>query len=60
MLKKIINKIKLNLKKMIGNNKSKTESEIIEKKIRYNKHGFPSYRPLDQEEKDSNKRTYKY
>jgi len=60
MVKKIINKIKLNLKRLIGDKESKDESEIIKKKIRYNKHGFPSYRPSIEEEKDSNKRNYKY
>lgn len=60
MVKNILNKIKLNLKQLMGNKESKQEAEIIERKIKYNKHGFPSYRPLVEKEKDSNKRNYKY
>ena len=60
MVKEILNKIKLNLKLLIGNKESKEEAKIIERKIKYNKHGFPSYSPIVEKEKDSNKRTYKY
>ena len=60
MVKEILNKIKLNLKQLIGNKKSEEETKIIKRKIKYNKHGFPSYRPIVEEEKDSNKRNLKY
>ena len=60
MVKEILNKIKLNLKQLIGNKKSEEETKIIKRKIKYNKHGFPSYQPIVEEEKDSNKRNLKY
>ena len=60
MVKEIIDKIITNIKNIIGKNNSKNKSEIIQKKIKYNKHGFPSYRPIVEKEKDSNKSTYKY
>jgi len=60
MVKVIIDRIKTNIKNIIGKNNSNNKSEIIKKKIRYNKHGFPSYYPIVEEDKESNKRTYKY
>ena len=60
MVKEIIDKIRTNIKNIIGKNNSKNKSEIIQKKIKYNKHGFPSYRPIVEEEKESNKKPFIY
>lgn len=60
MVKELIDKIRINIKNIIGKNNSNNKSEIIKKKIKYNKHGFPNYYPITEENKDSNKNNYKY
>ena len=60
MVKEIINKIKLNLKLLIGNKETKTKASKTLGQLHYNKHGFPSYRPIVEEENKSNKRNQKY
>lgn len=60
MVKEIIEKIKLNLKLLVGNKETKTKAKETLGKLHYNKHGFPMYRPLIEEENKSNKRKLKY
>ncbi len=60
MVKEIIEKIRLNLKQLIANKKSKSASKIIKrKKLHYNEYGFPSYCPLIEKKKDSSKHDLK-
>lgn len=60
MVKEIINKIKLNLKLLVGNKETKAKAKKTLGELHYNKHGFPMYRPLIEEENKSNKRNQKY
>ena len=55
MVKEIIEKIKLNLKLLVGNKETKNKAIKTLGQLHYNKHGFPSYRPIVEEEKESNK-----
>ena len=59
IINKILNKVKTYINSSKPNNNI-SSPEINKQKLERNKHGFPMYRPLVEEDKESNKRNYKY
>jgi len=57
----IINNILNKLKTYISSEeKIESKPKINKRKIRYNKHGFPTYSPPNDKSSESNKRKFKY
>ena len=55
-MKSIIDKIK----GLFAEDKNEVKPKKIKSKIRYNKHGFPTYNPRLHSDSKSNKEKYKY
>ena len=56
MVKTLIDKIK----GLFAEDKTEVEPKKIKQKIRYNKHGFPTYNPRLHSDPKSNKENFKY
>tara|TARA_B110001454_G_scaffold87762_1_gene84090 strand:- start:273 stop:443 length:171 start_codon:yes stop_codon:yes gene_type:complete len=56
MVKTLIDKIK----GLFAGDKNEVKPKLIKSKIRYNKHGFPTYNPRVQSDSKSNNQKHKY
>ena len=59
IIKKILNKVKTYISSSKPN-KIVDSSKPNKQELKYNQHGFPSYRPIIKHDKESNKRHIKY
>ena len=57
IINKILNKVKTYIS---SEEKIENKPKINKQKIRYNKHGFPTYSPRIVKDSESNKKKFKY